>query len=189
MGASDYFPRVLLTVEQYHKMIEAEVFHEDDRIELIEGELIVMPPIGGPHIQLVNFLNRILVERVGDNGVVSVQNPVAMYPRSEPQPDLVLLHARCLRSRKVPTVDDVHLIVEVSESTLAYDRGIKARLYAKHAIPEFWIFEPTARAVTLFRDPETSGYRTIVKLTGDETISPLQLPTVKLSLHELWLED
>ena len=186
MGAPLSIPRRLISVSEYHKMVDAGVFHEDDRMELIEGELIQMAPIGGAHVQLLNLLTRILVQQVGEDGVVSPQNPIALPPDSEPEPDIVVLRPECLYRTEVPIDQDVLLLVEVSHSTLAYDRDVKIPLYAKHNIPEVWIFETAARAVSMYREPAQNGYRRLLTPKHDETISPLLLPKVRLRLRDLW---
>jgi Uma2 family endonuclease len=186
MGAPLTIPRRPISVLEYHKMIDAGVFHEDDRIELIEGELIQMAPIGGPHMQLVNVLNRILVQQIGDDGVVSPQNAVALEPDSEPEPDFVVLRPEWLYRTEVPTAKDVLLIIEVSHSTLAYDRDVKIPLYAKHAIPEVWIFEAANRSVSIYREPVRGTYRRLLTPERSDVISPLLLPKVQVRLSELW---
>jgi Uma2 family endonuclease len=186
MGAPLSIPRRPISVSEYHKMVDAGVFHENDRIELIEGELIQMAPIGGPHMQLVNVLNRMLVQQIGEDGVVSPQNAVALEPDSEPEPDFVVLRPEWLYRTDVPTAMDVLLIIEVSHSTLAYDRDVKVPLYAKHGIPEVWIFEALNRSVSIYREPARNSYRRLLTPDRTETISPLLLPNVKLSLRDVW---
>jgi Uma2 family endonuclease len=186
MGAPLSIPRRPLSVSDYHKMVEAGVFNENDRVELIEGELIQMAPIGGPHMQLINLLNRLLVQQVGEDGVVSPQNAVALQPDSEPEPDFVVLRPECLYWTAVPTAKDVLLIIEVSHSTLAYDRDVKIPLYAKHGIPEVWIFEPANRLVSIYREPARNSYRRVLTSDRSETISPSLLPKVQLRLRDVW---
>ena len=186
MGAPLSIPRRAISVREYHKMIDAGVFRDDDQIELIEGELIQMSPISGPHMQLVNILTRILVQQVGEAGVVSPQNPIALAPDSEPEPDFVILRPECLHRTDVPTAQDVLLVVEVSHSSLAYDRDVKIPLYAKHGIPEVWIFETTSRSVSIYRDPMRSNYQRLLTPDRTETISPALLPNVQIRLRDVW---
>ena len=117
MGAPQSIPRRLISVSDYHKMGDAGVLKDTDRVELIEGELVQKAPIGGPHMQLVNLLNRMLVRLVGDDGVVSPQNPISLPPDSEPEPDLVVLRPEWLRRTEVPNAQDVLLVVEISVTT------------------------------------------------------------------------
>jgi Uma2 family endonuclease len=186
MGAPLTIPRRPISVLEYHKMIDAGVFQEDDRIELIEGELLQMAPMGGPHIQLVNLLNEILVQQVGKDGLVSPQNAIALPPDSEPEPDFVVLRPECRQRSEVPSAQDVLLIVEVSHSSLTYDRDFKLPLYAKHAIPEVWIVDATARSVSIYREPLRNSYCLLLTPERSETITPLLLPKAKITLSELW---
>jgi Uma2 family endonuclease len=130
-------PRRLFTVEEYHRMAEAGILGEDERVELIEGEIIQMAPIGPQHAGSVININRLFVTRLGDRAVVSPQNPVVIRPRSEPQPDLVLLRPRAVSySRGLPASQDVLLVVEVADTTVRFDRLVKARLYAPTSSPD-----------------------------------------------------
>src|SRR5579862_9904434 len=129
-----------LTVAEYHRMGEVGILTEDDRVELIEGELIAMSPIGSEHSGTVNALTHTLVLAVEDRAVVAVQNPVQLDDLSEPRPDFALLKPRDdYYRRSTPRPDDVLLLIEVADSSLAYDRNVKRSLYAWHGIPEFWI--------------------------------------------------
>jgi Uma2 family endonuclease len=120
-----------LSVDDYHKLGEAGILDEDSRVELIEGELIDMAPIGPPHMMAVNRLNRLLVRAVGDLGIVSIQNPITLPPHSEPQPDIAVLRPGIdKRGAGLPGPADVLLLIEVADTTLAYDRGTKLQLYA-----------------------------------------------------------
>jgi Uma2 family endonuclease len=123
------------TVHDYHRMGEAGILHEDDRVELIEGELVEMTAIGTRHFSCVNRLNRLLVMHVGDDAIVSVQNPVRLNEYNEPQPDLAVIRPRDYKE-SLPMPEDVLLLIEVSDSTLAYDRGVKLTLYARAGIRE-----------------------------------------------------
>jgi Uma2 family endonuclease len=129
-----------LTVSEYHRMGEAGIFAESERVELIEGQLIAMSPIGSAHFAAVNTLNRLLIRAVGDLAVVSVQNPIRLNDRSEPEPDVAVIRPRDDAYRSgLPGPADVLLIIEVASSSIDYDRGVKLALYARHNIPEFWI--------------------------------------------------
>ena len=140
-------------------MGEAGIIGEDERVELIEGEIVQMAPIGARHIGCVININRLFVTRLDDRAVVSPQNPVVIRPRSEPQPDLVLLSPRGISySRERPMSQDVLLAVEVADTTVRYDRLVKARLYARAGIPEFWLCLATEGAVEIHRGPGAYGY-------------------------------
>jgi Uma2 family endonuclease len=186
MGAPLTIPRRLISVRDYHQMAKVGILGEDDRVELIEGELIQMAPIGGSHLQLVNLLTRLLVRKVGDDGVVSPQNPISLYPDSEPEPDLVVLRPECLYREEVPGVADVLLLIEISSSTLDYDRGVKVPLYAKHGVTEVWLFDTSTRSMTVFLDPTATGYTRVLSPKRGDTVTPVSLPKVQLSLTDIW---
>jgi len=143
-----------LTVDDFHRMGEAGILRADERVELIDGEVIDMAPIGSNHAGTVGFLAKRLERAVGDSAVVFVQNSLLLTASSEPQPDIMLLKPRTDFYRSAhPHPEDVLLIVEVADTTLAYDRDIKVPLYARHAIPEAWrsIWKTSASTCSLHR--------------------------------------
>lgn len=148
-----------LTVEEYYRMAEAGILREDDRIELIEGEIIDMPPIGAGHSSATNRLNAIFNRSLGDQAIVSVQNPIRLNPHNEPQPDLALLRYRDDFYRHAhPGPTDVLLVVEVADTSLRYDLDVKLPLYARHDIPEVWILDLEHRRLEVHRRPEGGTY-------------------------------
>src|SRR5579859_3884632 len=169
--------RRALTVAEYHRMGEVGILHEDDRVELIEGELVAMTPIGSNHSGTINTLNRALVMAVGSRGVVAVQNPVQLDDLSEPRPDFSILRPRPDDYRRAtPRPDEVLLIIEVADSSLAYDRAIKRALYARHGIPEFWMVNLQANSVEVCRKPAGEAYTDISTIERDGTLEPQLLP-------------
>lgn len=169
--------RRALTVAEYHRMGEVGILHEDDRVELIEGELVAMTPIGSNHSGTINTLTRALVMAVGNRGVVAVQNPVQLDDLSEPQPDFSILRPRPDDYRRAtPRPDEVLLIIEVADSSLAYDRAIKRALYARHGIPEFWIVNLQANNVEVCRKPAGEAYTDIPTIERGGTLEPQLLP-------------
>jgi len=125
-------PRRLFTVEEYHRMAETGILGATERVELIEGEIVQMARIGPRHAGCVINATRLFITRLGDRAVVSPQNPVVIRPRSEPQPDLLLLRPRAVSySRELPASQDVLVAVEVADTTVRFDRLVKARLYAR----------------------------------------------------------
>jgi Uma2 family endonuclease len=157
---TDTWPRPhRLTVDDYYRMAEVGVLSPDDRTELIEGEIIDMAPIGSAHADVVRLLNQRLVRAVGDSAVVSIQLPVRLSQRSEPQPDLALLNPKARGYRRMhPTADDVLLLIEISDTTLRYDVGVKARLYATHGVAEYWVVDLVANRVWRHRKPSGTQY-------------------------------
>jgi Uma2 family endonuclease len=186
LGAPLSVPRRLLSVEEYYQLNRAGVLREDDRVELIEGEMIEMAPIGGPHIHLVNLLNKLFATQLGDHGFVSVQNPVILPPRNAPQPDLAILAPSSIASKEVPRAQDVLLLIEVAHTTADYDRDVKIPIYARHGIIEVWLFEVEAQRLSIYLEPAARGYQRQLRPAHDETVSPSLLPSVKISLADLW---
>lgn len=148
-----------LTVDDFHRMGEAGIFRADERVELIDGEVIDMAPIGSNHAGTVGFLAKRLERAVGDSALVFVQNPLSLTASSEPQPDIMLLKPRADFYRSAhPRPEDVLLIIEVADTTLAYDRDIKVPLYARHAIPEAWLVDLENKRLHVFTSPSDTGY-------------------------------
>ena len=179
-------PRRSLSVDDVLRMVETGVLDQDERVELIEGELIAMAPIGGPHMQAVNRLNHALVTAVGKDAVVSVQNGVALRPRSLPQPDFVLLRPETLNRPVVPTVEDILLVIEVADSSLPQDRDVKAPLYARHRVPEYWIVNLARKVVQVYRQPGDDGYREMFERAPGDPLAPLRLPNAAVDLAALF---
>ena len=175
-----------LTVAEYHRMGDAGILTEDDRVELIEGELIALSPIGSEHSGTANTLTRLLVMAVGDRGVVAVGNPVQLDDLTEPQPDFAVLKPRPDDYRSgTPRAADVLLIIEVADSSLAYDRTIKRALYARHGIPEVWIINLRAGDVEVCRAPAGDAYASVAVVRRDGVLEPERLPGVSLPVATL----
>ena len=155
-------------------MLEAGILHEDDPLELIDGQLVVMSPINDPHVVCINRLNRLFVEGTDPEIAVSIQNPVRIDEHNEPEPDVVL----STNLRGAPQPDDVLLLVEVSDSTLAYDRDVKTPLYARAGIPEVWIVNLDDQEIEVHREPDGDVYRTRHLAGLDDTVAPEGLASV-----------
>jgi Uma2 family endonuclease len=187
MGALDSFPRRKLSVDDFRRMGEAGILHEDDRVELIDGEMIEMAPIGPLHAAQVNLLSRIFVRAAGDEAIVSIQNPIALPPHDEPQPDIALIRPRADRYRaSLPNAGDIYLLIEVADTTLRYDRDIKMPLYARHGIAETWLVDLQSESVIVHRRPGSSGYEDVSTAGRASLLSPLLLPAIRIDLTELW---
>jgi len=179
--------RRLFTVDEYHRMGEAGILGEDERVELIDGEIVEMAPIGTRHIGCVINATRLFITRLGDRAVISPQNPVVILPRSEPQPDLVLLRPGAVSySHKRPASEDVLLAVEVADTTVRFDRLVKARLYARAAIPEFWLCLVADGAIEVYREPRPEGYASMTRYGGDQPVSPLAFPDVSFVVSDFF---
>lgn len=153
-------------------MSEAGVLGEDDRVELVDGEIVDMAPIGSRHLACVVALSHLLVEASGGRFFVSVQNPVRLSGRDEPQPDVSLLGRRPRPEAPTPPGPrDVLLVVEVSDATLSYDRNVKLPLYAGAGVPEAWIVDLAERKVEVQHGPGPDGYRDLWEFGTGEKIS------------------
>jgi len=175
------------TVDDYHKLVDAGVFTAESRVELIEGELIEMAPVGGQHVSTVNRLNKMLVLAVGNHGVVSVQNPVTLPPYSEPEPDFAILKPGAdMPDAGVPRSSDVLLLIEVADTTIRYDRSIKLHLYAKQGIVEYWIIDISKKRVEVYLDRTVDGYSTFMELAPGDVAAPRALPMVQLEIAKIF---
>lgn len=174
------------TVHDYYAMAEAGILHEDDRVELIEGEIIEMSPINAPHASHVKRLNQLFMSRLGARVTLGVQDPVRLSEYSEPQPDLALLQPRDdFYQRSHPTPDDVFLLIEVSDSTVEYDRQVKAPLYARSGVREMWLINLGAGQVEVYRNPSPDGYREQRYLQRGEAVAPLAFPEASFRVDEI----
>jgi Uma2 family endonuclease len=180
-------PRRRLSVAEYDRMGEAGILGPDDRVELIEGELIAMAPIGSYHAGTVAGLTHGLVAATGGRAVVWVQNPIHLDDHNEPQPDFALLRPRADGYRDaLPRPADVLLMIEVADSSLAYDRTVKANLYARSGIPELWIVDLAGARILVHRDPSPEGYRDVTETLGGTMLEPSQLPGVRIGTDTLF---
>ncbi len=179
LSRNPWVARRPFTVAEYHRMGEAGILSEADRVELIEGELVAMSPVGSRHVGTVHALNRLLSRAVGDRGLVSVQSPIRLDDRSEPEPDVAVLKPRADDYRTaLPGPPDVLLVIEVSDSTLAYDRAVKAPLYAAHGFSELWIVDLVGQKIEVHRRPEEGRYMDVSRVGAGGTLEPVLLPGV-----------
>lgn len=158
--------RRLFTADEFERMAEAGIFGEEERLELIDGEIVEMTPVGPGHTSGIACLNKRFILGVGDRAVVWIQGAARVALRSVPQPDLALLRPRSYR-RANPTPEDILLVVEVADSSLRYDRIRKQRLYAIAGIPEYWVASVKGEWVEMYRSAEGEGYRDIHRVHGD----------------------
>ncbi|MFP4181679.1 MAG: Uma2 family endonuclease [Thiohalospira sp.] len=174
------------SVEDYQRMVDAGVFGEDQRLELVQGEVLEMAPIGSWHAGCVNTLARRFFACVGDRGVVAVQNPVALPPDSEPQPDIAVLAPRADGYADAhPGPEAVRLLVEVAEASSTFDLGAKAALYAAAGIPEYWVVDGTTGELVVHRGPAAERWGEIRRPDPDEAVIPLHLPDCSLRARDL----
>ena len=183
-------PRRRFTVEEFHRMAEAGLLTEDDRVELIEGELWEMTPIGRRHAGTVDFLADLFARGLGERALVRVQNPIRLGEYSEPQPDLLLLRRRADFYRGGhPGPQDAFLVVEVAESRVEVDRRVKIPLYGRHGVPEAWLVDLEGGRVEVYREPSPEGYRLMRLYTRGERLSPQAFPDLEVPLDDLLGEE
>lgn len=187
LAANPWVTRRPISVAEYHRMGEVGILGERDRVELIEGELVAMSPIGSYHQGTVNQLNHSLVQAVGERAIVSVQGPIRLDEFSEPEPDFALLKPRANFYRDShPRPSDVLLLIEVADTSLNYDRAVKRALYARHAIPELWIVDLNAGEVEVCRQPGANGYTDTTRVGRDGILEPQLLLGVRLQAATLF---
>ena len=178
--------RKLFTTDEYHQMIRAGVFDEDDRLELIEGAIAEMSPISPRHAGCVNRLADLLFDRVRRRAIVAVQNPIRVGERSEPQPDLALLRPRPTYYANLhPGPEDVLLIIEVGETSAEYDRSVKMPMYSRGGIAELWLVSLDDGWIEVYREPSSAGYKSTRRAMPDESIAPSAFPDVSLDVSEI----
>ena len=178
--------RVRLTVRDFYKMGEAGVLDDAHRYELLDGDLMMMPPIGEPHAGGHDWLNQQLVKRLGDRYWLRAQNPVRLDDHSEPLPDFAVLKLRADGYRKAhPKPGDTLLVIELAASSLGYDLGRKQRAYAKAGIPEYWVIDLAGRQVHVFRKPTRAGYSDARVLDETEDFSALSVKGLHFTVAEL----
>jgi Uma2 family endonuclease len=177
-----YEPLHPISVEDYHRMIDAGILTEDDKVELLEGAIIEMSPEGPPHHTACDRLNRFLVRGLTtDDLMVSPGHPITLQPRSEPEPDLYVY--RTAEGSFSGHPESALLVIEVSSSSLRKDRIRKARIYASAAIPEYWIFDLKQLCVEVHRDPADGAYRDtqIVRPPAELRAAFVDLPPLPLA--------
>jgi Uma2 family endonuclease len=174
------------TVDEYYAMAAAGILTEDDRVELIEGEIIEMASIGSEHAACVNRLNHLLVAQVGDQAVVTVQNPVRLSDLNEPQPDIAVARPRKdFYAKAHPGPADALLVIEVAHTTLGYDRGIKLPIYARTGVPEVWIVDVDAKVVEVYAKPVGGRYQIEKKGVAGDVLRPQLLPDVAAPVERI----
>jgi Uma2 family endonuclease len=178
--------RRLFTIEQYHQMIASGVLTEGDRVELIEGEILEMVAIGSKHGAQVKRLNRLFAGLLEPSVLISVQDPVELGPRSEPEPDVALLRWRDgFYESSHPQASDVYLVIEVADRTLDYDRSVKAPLYSRSDIFEYWIVNLQDNVIEVYRQPSPSGYQMIQSYQRGMAIEVMALPGLGLTVDRI----
>jgi hypothetical protein len=174
------------SADEYDRMIEVGILGKEDRVELIEGEIVEMSPIGDRHAACVDRATALLVLALVGRAIVRPRGPIRLGAYSKPQPDLTLLEPRKdYYASKGPITRDALLVIEVSDSSIRYDRGPKLSVYARHGVSEVWIEDLTTDSLLVFREPSGATYKAQFVLQRDTSIAPLAFPDLVLSVSEL----
>jgi len=175
------------TTKQYQLMYETGVFAVSDRHELISGEIREMSPIGIKHAVCVARLTKHFERKLGDQTIIWTQNPIILSDYSQPQPDLAILKWRDdFYANALPTPDDILLIIEVADSTIAYDRDVKMPLYAANGIPEMWLFDVNQQIIEGYSQLSASGYKRTMRYEQGDTLSINAFPEVIFNWEDLF---
>ena len=180
--------RRLFTVDEYYQMATAGILHEDDRVELIAGEIIQMAAIGSRHAGCVNRLTQFFVLHVAGQAIVTIQNPIHLNNRSEPQPDMSLLAPRPdFYTAGHPSPHDVLLVVEVADTSVGFDRDTKIPLYGRAGIREAWLVDLTQDHIEVHRQPARTrrGYRDVQRYTRGMRLSLLAFPDLSVMVEDI----
>jgi Uma2 family endonuclease len=178
--------RRLLTVDEYYRMAEAGIFGPEERVELIDGEIIEMAAIGSRHAACVRVLSRWPILRTDDRAVLSPQLPLRLSQRAEPEPDIVLLRPRPDEYRDAhPGAEDVLLLIEVADSSLSFDRRRKLPIYARDGVPETWLGDLQHDRIEAHRRPEHGRYQDLETFPRGARLSPLAFPDLSIAVDEI----
>ncbi len=173
-------------VTQYRRMIETGILKEDDRVELIEGEIVEMSPIGSQHASYVNTLTALLFARIGHTCIVSVQNPVHLNDLSEPQPDIAVLKLRADRYRdQHPAPEDTLLVIEVADTSAQYDRNVKIPLYGRAQVAEAWLVDLQNEIIEVHTQAGSRGYHRCDKFVSGQMVKSSSVPGLEIPFDEI----
>jgi Uma2 family endonuclease len=176
----------LWTVADYHRMAETGILDEDERVELLEGKIIWMSAKGTAHSSAVRRTYKLLENRLGNQASISIQDPIQLNQRSEPEPDVAVVQIDPLDyADHHPTPSEVYLIIEVADSSLKFDCETKAKAYAQAGIADYWVLDVVERQLYVFREPNEEGYQRKVILGEDARISPLQFADLQIVVLEM----
>jgi Uma2 family endonuclease len=168
-------------------MRETGILKEDDRVELIDGEVRLMSPIGPLHAAIVNRLTAFISRQVGDTVLLSVQNPIQLHDYTEPQPDLTLLQPRDdFYAHAHPRPDDVFLVIEIADTSIEYDRDEKIPHYAEAGIAESWLIDVNSQTIEQYTQPRNAGYRNKLIVAYDEIIIAQTIPQLQIPVERIF---
>lgn len=176
----------LTNLDEWRRLGEANIFPPGSRIELINGEILDMAPIGFNHSGHLNRLNKLLTKLAPDDVVTSIQNPLQLGDLSEPEPDFMLLKPNAdSYTTRHPTADDVLLLIEVADTSLQFDQNQKLRLYARHGIPEYWLLNLNDVCLEVYRKPIGEVYAEKTTLYTGDNITLSQLPDISIQIADI----
>jgi Uma2 family endonuclease len=178
--------RKLFSVDEYHRMVEVGILAEDDRVELIEGEILEMSPIGDRHLACTDRANMLFAPSLLGKAIVRIQGSIRLSDNTQPQPDIILLNPRKdFYAKGGAVTKDALLVIEVAETSIRYDRGRKLAIYAKYGVHEVWIEDLNTDTLLIFRDRHPKGYKTSQVLQPSDSVSPLAFPDLILPVSAL----
>ncbi|TBR61667.1 Uma2 family endonuclease [Mastigocladus laminosus UU774] len=181
-----HFNLRLWTVQEYHRMAETGILGEDERVELLEGKIIWMSAKGTAHCSAVGRTYKLLEKLLGNQAWISIQDPIALNQRSEPEPDIAVVKIDSLDyADHHPTPNEVYLIIEVADTSLKFDCETKGKAYAQAGITDYWVLDVLNRQLYVLREPNEDGYQSQVILAEDGTISLKQFPNVQIRILEM----
>ncbi|MEG4343180.1 Uma2 family endonuclease [Microcoleus sp. A003_D6] len=174
------------TVKEYQKLGEMGFFHPEERVELIEGNIIKMSAKGTAHTSATRRTATLLRHLLENQAAVYTQDPIALDDSSEPEPDIAVVRIDPFDyATHHPTPSEIYLIIEVADSSLAYDREIKAKIYARSGIADYWVLNVGDRQLHVFREPTENGYQSELILGETASISPLQFPAFNIAIQAM----
>ncbi|HLP90050.1 MAG TPA: Uma2 family endonuclease [Nostocaceae cyanobacterium] len=175
-----------ITVSEYHQIAEAGIFHPEERLELIAGQIINKSPQGTKHPATITRTQRILNQRLGDKVLIRTQSPVTLDNYSEPEPDIAIVKPHPLDYEDHhPYSSEVFLIIEIADTSLKFDREIKSLAYAKSGVIDYWVLDVNGHKLYVYRLPNAAGYQSEGILSENLTISPLAFPECEIRINEL----
>ncbi|WP_017293797.1 Uma2 family endonuclease [Geminocystis herdmanii] len=179
-------PRKKFALEEYHQIIASGVLREDYLIELINGEIFEMSPVGFRHASCVKKINYLFAEKLGSKVIIGVQDPIKLNDNSEPQPDLVLLKPRDdFYANQHPTPEDIFLLIEVADSSIEYDRNFKIPIYAENKIKEVWLVDLNQNLLEVYQNPQKNYYQNITKLSSQDSLTLTQPEVIIIRLDRI----
>ncbi|MGI0479173.1 Uma2 family endonuclease [Geminocystis sp. CENA526] len=179
-------PRKKFALEEYHQIIASGVLREDYLIELINGEIFEMSPVGFRHASCVKKINYLFAEKLGSKVIIGVQDPIKLNDNSEPQPDLVLLKPRDdFYANQHPTPENIFLLIEVADSSIDYDRNFKIPIYAENKIKEVWLVDLNQNLLEVYQNPQKNYYQNIKKLCSEDSLTLTQPEVITISLDRI----